>query len=143
MENASKALIIAGAILIAILLISVGIMVMNSTSGVTDQVAGQADAMAIQQFNGQFNIYAGKNQGVTSVKTLLSNIIVNNAQSDRKIGVTIAKAVSGHTANLTNSTDKAAIQAVINALSSTKKYNIAIGTDDKGYDNLVTITQGS
>ncbi len=36
MENASKALIIAGAILIAILLISVGILILNSISGVTD-----------------------------------------------------------------------------------------------------------
>ncbi len=31
MENASKALIIAGAILISILLISVGVLIMNST----------------------------------------------------------------------------------------------------------------
>ena len=42
MENASKALIIAGAILISILLISVGILVYNSTKGVTENV-GDAD----------------------------------------------------------------------------------------------------
>ena len=143
MENASKALIIAGAILISILLISVAIMVMNSTSGVTDQVEGNMDAMAVQQFNAKFDVYAGKNQGASTVKSLLSAIMVNNAQSDRKVGVTIAKAVSGHTADLSNSQDKSAISAVVSALSSTKKYNITIGTDNNGYDNLVTITKGN
>ena len=51
MENASKALIIAGAILISILLISVGILVMNSTGNVTDQVKTSSDSMSIQTFN--------------------------------------------------------------------------------------------
>ena len=44
MENASKALIIAGAILISILLISVGIMVMNSTDEVTGGMQQQMDS---------------------------------------------------------------------------------------------------
>ena len=42
MENASKALIIAGAILIAILLISVGILVMNSVNKPIDEAANEA-----------------------------------------------------------------------------------------------------
>ena len=45
MENASKALIIAGAILISILLISVGILVFNSTKGVTDNAGNAGDVM--------------------------------------------------------------------------------------------------
>ena len=45
MENASKALIIAGAILISILLISVGILVFNSTKGVTDNAEKAGDVM--------------------------------------------------------------------------------------------------
>ena len=47
MENASKALIIAGAILISILLISVGILIFNSTSGVTDSAGDTDFAMMI------------------------------------------------------------------------------------------------
>jgi len=46
MENASKALIIAGAILISILLISVGILMFNSSSGVTDNAGETGDVMA-------------------------------------------------------------------------------------------------
>ena len=46
MENASKALIIAGAILVSILLISVGVIIINSTGKMTDQVGTSADKMA-------------------------------------------------------------------------------------------------
>ena len=47
MENASKALIIAGAILISILLISVGILIFNSTRGFTDNASATDNAMEI------------------------------------------------------------------------------------------------
>jgi len=47
MENASKALIIAGAILISILLISVGILIFNSTRGFTDNASATDDAMEL------------------------------------------------------------------------------------------------
>jgi len=47
MENASKALIIAGTILISILLISVGILIFNSSSGTTNNAGAAGDAMEI------------------------------------------------------------------------------------------------
>ena len=71
MENASKALIIAGAILIAILLISVGIMVMNSVNKPMDQAKMQADAQAINIFNSKFEMYEGKNRSATQAKQAL------------------------------------------------------------------------
>ncbi len=45
MENASKALIIAGAILISILLISLGIVMFNASKGPTGQATDTANAM--------------------------------------------------------------------------------------------------
>ena len=60
MENASKALIIAGAILIAILLISVGILVMNSMNAPLDQASQQATSQAVQIYNAKFKPYLGK-----------------------------------------------------------------------------------
>ena len=39
MENASKALIIAGTILISILIISVGILIFNSSKGIADDAS--------------------------------------------------------------------------------------------------------
>ena len=72
MENASKALIIAGAILIAILLISVGIIVMNNTNKPIDAAASQSDSQALEIYNAKFSAYIGADQSAQSVKSLLT-----------------------------------------------------------------------
>ena len=74
MENASKALIIAGAILISILLISVGIIVMNSINKPLDQAQGQADSQAVEMFNARFTGYLGGGQSLQSMKTLINTV---------------------------------------------------------------------
>ena len=81
MENASKALIIAGAILIAILLISVGILVMNSTGSMTDEVGKTSDTMALQTFNSQFTTYEGTNMTASQVRSLMGLIQSSNASN--------------------------------------------------------------
>ena len=57
MENASKALIIAGAILLAILLISLGIYIFSQAQNVVND-SGFSKA-EIQTFNNQFLKYEG------------------------------------------------------------------------------------
>ena len=59
MENATKALIMAGAILIAILLISVGLIVFNSTKGVAEQSGAASETMEVGIYNSQFTKYCG------------------------------------------------------------------------------------
>ena len=49
MENASKALLIAGAILIVIALISVGVLIVSRMSGVTDILNNDSTAVAVGQ----------------------------------------------------------------------------------------------
>ena len=78
MENASKALIIAGAILIAILLISVGILVMNSMNKPIDQSSSEATSQAAQMFNSKFTVYEGKGKSAQDVKGLIQTVIANN-----------------------------------------------------------------
>ena len=55
MENASKALIIAGAILISILLISLGILIYNQAQSAVQD--GGMDEMQLASFNGKFLQY--------------------------------------------------------------------------------------
>lgn len=86
MENASKALIIAGAILISILLISVGILVMNSTGNMQDEVGTTSDSMAIQTFNSNFTVYEGNEMSGSQVKSLLSYIKSSNASCGTATG---------------------------------------------------------
>jgi len=89
MENASKALIIAGAILISILLISVGIIIMNSAGNITDQAGSQTGSMAIQSFNAQFTRYEGSNKTASEVRSLISAIEASNASNANKVGYAV------------------------------------------------------
>lgn len=57
MENATKALIIAGSVLIAIALIGVGMKIFNSTSGTTDTVETTMIATEVAMFNNKFMPY--------------------------------------------------------------------------------------
>ncbi len=72
MENASKALIIAGAILLAILLISLGIMIYNQAQNTVNN-SGMSQA-EIQAFNNRFLKYEGTQTG-SVVKSLVNEVI--------------------------------------------------------------------
>lgn len=78
MENASKALLIAGAILIAILIIGVGMMVMQGGEGITGTALLEMSAQEKDMFNDKFTRYAGERVQGTSVRALLQNVISSN-----------------------------------------------------------------
>ena len=77
MENASKALLIAGSILIVILLIAVGMLIYSRARSVVDTGIAQMSSTEISLFNARFNEYSGSQKG-TSVRALLQEIIANN-----------------------------------------------------------------
>jgi hypothetical protein len=77
MENASKALIIAGAILIAILLIGLGVTVMRNAAAPIDQAADVSKGQTIEMFNSKFTSYAGM-QSASAVKALITAIQSSN-----------------------------------------------------------------
>ena len=81
MENASKALIIAGSVLIAILLISLVLFILKSTSGTTDQTQELGKTLEVQQFNSQFLKYCGDPVKGNQVRTLCEVVIAHNANS--------------------------------------------------------------
>lgn len=83
MENASKALIIAGAILLAIVIISLGLIVVNNTRNVTDNT--NLSEQEIQAFNAKFTPYEGEKISGTKVKALLQTAISSNASNRDKI----------------------------------------------------------
>ena len=87
MENASKALLIAGAVLIVILLIAVGMKIFNSSSSTADQVDTNMQTVEITTFNNKFLQYEGKQSG-TQVKALINVVIAHNATDEaRKVKV--------------------------------------------------------
>lgn len=78
MENASKALIIAGAILLSILIIGLGMLVFNQAR---DAISGaNLDAEKAEAFNSKFMAYTGDGVTGPQVKSLL-DLVVNNNQT--------------------------------------------------------------
>lgn len=130
MENASKALIIAGAVLVAILLIAFGMIMINSARTPIDEATGQSEQQAIEIFNAQFASFAGNQISGPSVRSLYSKILTSNAKTSHKITVT-----SG-TTNVTNT-----IANTMASVINTKTYKVVFGYDANGYINKVTITQ--
>ena len=76
MENASKALIIAGAILISIVIITLGVMIVNN---VTDTINNNANlsAQEVAQYNSEFLSYEGRRTG-SQVRALLNTVANHN-----------------------------------------------------------------
>ena len=80
MENASKALIIAGAILLSIVIISLGLVVVNNVRDTINNT--NMDAQEVEAFNGKFTPYGGEKVSGTKVKALINVVSSNNAAQD-------------------------------------------------------------
>lgn len=76
MENATKALLIAAAILIAILIISLGIVVYN-VAAETVQGVNMSD-QEVKAFNDKFTRYEGENKKGANINALLNEVVQNN-----------------------------------------------------------------
>jgi hypothetical protein len=101
MENASKALIIAGAILLSILIIGLGMTVYNNASSATG--SANLDAQEISAHNSQFLAYEGRQKG-TQVKALISAIKANNkTYQDRIITIGVSASTTKATVTAVNS----------------------------------------
>lgn len=128
MENASKALIIAGAILVAILLIGIGVGLINAANSTIGGATDQMDEQAIKIFNAKFEGYAGKQKG-SNIKSLISAVITANANADNSGRTTISVKWGSYT----TTTD------IMNKIVASKTYTVSLGYTN-GYVTSVTIT---
>ena len=85
MENASKALVIAGAILISILLITMGILLINSGRDVANSGKNAMSSSAIQAFNSQFTQYEGTGKSLSEINQLLDIVMSSNASHNNQV----------------------------------------------------------
>lgn len=85
MENATKALLIAGSVLIAILLIAMGVRIFSSTSSTVESSEATMQATAITTFNTQFAGYLNKQLTASQASTLVQKIIASNAVNSHKV----------------------------------------------------------
>ena len=85
MENASKALLIAGAILLVIAIIAIGVGIVSKTRRVTDSVGLQLSAMEIEMHNKKYLKYESENglgimpdKTIEEVRECISEVIAEN-----------------------------------------------------------------
>ena len=89
MENATTALLIAAAILVAILIISLGLAVYNKAANATD--SADLSQAQVQAYNEKFLKYEGTSKRGSEVNALLETVLNYNmtaADTDPKVSVT-------------------------------------------------------
>lgn len=60
MENATQALLIVGGILLAILILSIGVIIYNSHSNTADAITTRWSTVELNKYNSTFQIYEGR-----------------------------------------------------------------------------------
>ena len=132
MENATKALLIAAAVLVAILIISLGLVVYNNSASTVQQA--NLSSQEIQAQNEKFTRYNGKNKRGSEVNSLLQTVLNHNL-STTDDGNKVS--VDGGVVTL-NTTDK-----VINKQVDTSAlYDITVKYEGAGgLVNKITVTK--
>lgn len=132
MENASKALIIAGAILLAIAIIGVGMAVFNNAS---DSVSGTDMASEeVTAYNSEFDSYLGTTRG-SRVKTLINTVKQHNltaTDDSEKVQVltTAGKSeVSVDDVDVKGAASTSGLQETSKNIQSGKTYDVSFGYD--------------
>lgn len=130
MENATKALLIAAAVLVAILIISFGLVIYNKSTTATD--SADLTATQIQAQNEKFAKYEGENQRGSVVNALLETVLTNNTTATSE-GAKVA--VSG--AVTLGTSDR----SIGTKADTSLLYNIACTRGNSGVITTITITQ--
>ncbi len=159
MENASKALIIAGAILISILLIAISMYVYQSAQGTVTQAGAQMTAQEKDMYNSKINSYVGNSKAGIDVKSLIDAVISSNNANMEDSGKFIAIETSGFTNTTTPAntligeagcatnnatyvnTQSQSMQTLKSCVNTGKRYNITVETSSTGLIIKVTITE--
>ena len=138
MENASKALIIAGSVLVTIMVIALGVTIFNKAQDAAD--TSTLDTTEITMFNSKFERYLD-NQSGSQVKSLLS-FAISNASTNKDEPAKLPTITLGGTTATGGVQASNDIQTYIDALTSirgsvisTKTYKVTPGYNS---DSLIT-----
>mgnify|MGYP000525539597 CR=1 FL=1 len=128
MENATKALLIAAAVLVAILIISLGLVVYNMAAESVNNNSSLS-AQEIQAFNDQFTQYEGDNVRGTRVNSLLKTALNNNItqQQEGNEGKIVTITASAGCTVAINLSEKTMTKA-----DSSKMYKVVVKLDGPG-----------
>jgi hypothetical protein len=153
MENASKALIIAGAILLSILIIAIGMLIYTNAQSTITESMTSFGTQETEAFNSNFESYMGAQTG-SKINTMCTRLIANaNTYADEVTklpAVYIDKISSGNNANF-NITPGAAgsnngqqnyidqLTLAKNQLESKHTYHVTISYQSNGLIDYIMV----
>ena len=145
MENASKALIIAASVLLAIMVVSLGLVIFNKAKSSQDTTS--LDESEITMFNSKFERYAG-NQNGSHVKSLISFAISNASVNKDEPSKLPAFIWQSNGIKIDASPEATALQndyitplsTARNKIKTTSQYTVTLGYGTSGLINSITIT---
>ncbi len=141
MENASKALIIAGAILLSILIIGLGMYIYTQAAGAMD--GANLDPQKAEAYNREFLNYAGTNVSGTRARSLYTAIAAHNRANSGDATLQIALTIGGTAFedNATQAATEEAKQLPSNTLKAGLTYVVSFAYDpNSGFITACNIT---
>lgn len=81
MDNASKALVMAGAVLIAVMLISLGVVLFNSAADVGKDSTQQLDSLAVETYNSGYVQLTGPKVSASTARSMITKIRSHNGNT--------------------------------------------------------------
>lgn len=124
MENATKALLIAAAVLVAILIISLGLVVYNMAAETVNNSANLSQ-QEIQTFNEQFTQYQGDNVRGSNVNALLKTALNNNITKKQEGKTAMVVVFEGGVVTLGDT-------SITKRADPSKMYKVEVNQDGEG-----------
>lgn len=129
MDNASKALIMAGAVLISIALVGVGVYIFSSTNTMVGGANKQLDDAAAQMTNSTLGQYAGSKVRGSTVKQLFEKARISNVNETLPTKITVKLSNTDVTDTLSSTT-----------VVDTKYYDVKVtDSNSDGYYDLIEV----
>ena len=136
MENATKALLIAAAVLIAILIISLGVVVYQKASEAVNG-AGDLSEYEIEQFNAKFTKYQGSNVSGSEVNAMVQTVVNHNNAESRAQGNQFVKVTGPVTVSA------GAVDTMPTKVPTGNRYSITVKMDTDGLVNAIVVAATS
>ncbi len=147
MENASKALIIAGAIMVSIMIVSLGVYIFNNFGGAAkENTVNRMNKQEIGSFNSRITPYLGNSIPGPEVNALIQYVISNNincvksGETQKAITITFPGNDSGISINGAGTSVVYGSNVKRVDTSSGKYYNVSEGYDSNGLITTITVT---
>lgn len=127
-----KGMMEIGAILVLIVIMSMGIAVYNTAYVRSTNISSSVKEMEVQTFNSQFLAYSGTQVSGSQVKALISAITSSNATNSDHI-------ISVETSTSSGASTASQLTQISQGIRAANKYTVEAEYDNDGYINKIVI----